>query len=59
MNKDGINRWVAAFDEENWKKVKEAFDSNAGNAGAGEWEFWEQLFHNLKLGVYRVMPDTN
>ncbi len=22
-------------------------------------EAWEQLFHNLKLGVFQVMPDTN
>ena len=58
MNKDGIHRWVATFDEENWEKVKEAFDNNAGNAGASEWEFWEQLFHGMKSGVYRVMPDA-
>ena len=57
MHKDGIHRWLAAFDEENWEKVKEAFDKNAGNAGAETWEFWEQLFHGMKLNVHRVVPD--
>lgn len=59
MHKDGIHSWLATFDEENWEKVKEAFDSNAGNAGAEAWEFWEQLFHGMKLSVHRVVPDTN
>ena len=58
MHKDGVHRWLATFNEENWEKVKEAFDNNAGNAGAEIWEFWEQLFHGMKLGVYRVMPDA-
>ena len=57
MHKDGINRWLAVFDEENWEKVKEAFDNNAGNAGAETWEFWEQLFHGIKLNVHRIVPD--
>ena len=57
MHKDGIHRWLAVFDEEDWEKVKEAFDNNAGNAGAETWEFWEQLFHGMKLNVHRVVPD--
>ena len=58
MHKDGIHRWLAVFDEEDWEKVKEAFDKNAGNAGAETWEFWEQLFHGMKLNVHRVVPDN-
>ena len=57
MHKDGIHRWLAVFDEENWEKVKEAFDKNAGNAGTETWEFWEQLFHGMKLNVHRIEPD--
>ena len=57
MHKDGIHRWLAVFDEENWEKVKKAFDKNAGNEGAETWEFWEQLFHGMKLNVRRVVSD--
>lgn len=58
-NKDGENGWVSVFNPENWKQVKEEFDSG-GNAGKMEgWNFWKEFFDRWKVDASLITPDSS
>lgn len=58
-DKDGENRWVSVFNPENWKQVKDEFDSGR-NAGKLEgWNFWKEYFDRWKIDASLVMPDSS
>ena len=56
-NKDGINGWTCIFDPKRWEEVKEKFDRN-DNVGEESWEFWMNLFRNLKIDASLLLFDS-
>lgn len=59
MDKDGENRWVSVFNPENWKQVKEEFDSGRNTGKMEGWNFWKEFFDRWKIDASLVMPDSN
>lgn len=48
-DKDGENRRVCVFNPENWKQVKEEFDSRRNAGKMEEWNFWKEFFETWKI----------
>lgn len=58
-DKDGENGWVSVFDPENWKQVKEEFDSGRNIGKMEGWNFWKEFFDRWKIDASLVIPDSN
>lgn len=58
-NKDGENGWVSVFNPENWKQVKEEFDSGRNAGKMAGWNFWKEFFDRWKIDASLVTPDSS